>query len=219
MAVPLAKLLGISSPNPRGVVFAGADEISRMIAKTLHDEGHQVLLLDTQYDKVAQATLEGLPAIRANILSEYAEEEIDFAGIGQLIASTPNDGVNTLATKEFAHLFGRVNVWQLTPHDKDTHHSKAVASHMQGRHCYSQSPTFQDLERKVYQGHKIKKTTITDVFTLEDFHQVYGKDAPILFLDDASKGLRPAEADLVEIPAETIIYALVEPTENGKMTA
>jgi len=213
LAVPLAKILGISKPNPQGVVFAGADAPTRMIAKALHNDGHQVLLLDTQYEKIADAKIEGLPAIRANILSEYAEEEIDFAGIGQLIAATPNDGVNSLATKEFSHLFGRVNVWQISPHDKDSHHQKAAASHMRGRLCYSQAPTFQDLERKVYQGHVIKKTTITEVFTLSDFHEIHGKEAPILFLNDPVKGLRPAQADLTEITADTTIYALVSSQE------
>ncbi len=38
-----------------------------------------------------------IPVKRANILSEYVEEELDFTGIGQLLAATHHDEVNSLA--------------------------------------------------------------------------------------------------------------------------
>ena len=62
----------------------------------------------------------------------------------------------------------------------------------------------------------IKKTQITDVFTLEDFHLTHGKDAIVLFLHSEDRGLRPAAADLEKVPPATTLYALVPPndTEN-----
>jgi len=53
---------------------------SRMLAKSLQEDGHDVLMLDTNYSHIAAATCEGIPATRANILSEYVEEELDLAG-------------------------------------------------------------------------------------------------------------------------------------------
>ena len=44
---------------------------------------------------------------------------------------------------------------------------------------------------------------------IEHFHEVNGEDAIILFLHDEDKGLRPAAADLEDIPADTTIYSLV----------
>ena len=78
-AAPLAKRLGISKKNPMGILFAGAEPWARMIAKELIKEGHDVLMLDTNYSHVAAATMEGIPATRANILSEYVEEELDLS--------------------------------------------------------------------------------------------------------------------------------------------
>ena len=210
LAAPLARRLGLSHKNPDGILFAGADPWTVSVAKALHDDGHLVLLLDTRYQKIAAAKMEGLPAERANILSEYAEEEIDFGGLGHLVAATPNDEVNSLASQEFGHRFGKAKVWQITPGDNDFHHSKAVAHHMRGRLCFHNGPRFADLETFVRRGAVVKKTQLTDVFTLEDFHTTHGEDAIILFQHDEEKGLRPVSAEKSEITAPTTIYALVK---------
>lgn len=111
LAAPLARRLGLSDANPTGILFAGADPWIRVVAKGLVEEGHHCLLLDTRFENVAAARLDGLKAVRANILSEYAEEEIDLAGLGHLLAATPNNEVNSLAAREFQHRFGKSNVW------------------------------------------------------------------------------------------------------------
>jgi Trk K+ transport system NAD-binding subunit len=85
------------------------------------------MLLDTNYANVAAARMLGLDAHRANILSEFAEEELDFNGIGHLIAGTPNDEVNSMAAYKFIHHFTRSGVWQLSPTDRAGHHRKAAA--------------------------------------------------------------------------------------------
>ena len=211
LASPLAQRLGLSNRNARGVLFAGADAWTRLIAKTLLNDGHPVMLLDTRYENVAAARMMGLNAIRANILSEHVEENLEFPGITQLVAGTSNDEVNSLATGEFAHIFGKANVWQITPSDKDAHPSTSIASHRRGRICFSEEPTFQNLQNLAYHDGIIKKTLLTEIFTLENFHEVHGEEAVILFLHDEGKGLRPAAADLESIPPDTTIYSLVNP--------
>ncbi len=216
LAAPLARKLGLSHKNPDGILFAGADPWIVLVAKALHEEGHAVLLLDTRYQKIAAAKMEGLAAERANILSEYAEEEIDFGGLGHLIAATPNDEVNSLASREFSHRFGKANVWQLTPLDVDSHHSKTVANHMRGRFCFLGGPQLGRLETFVRRGGVVKKTQLTDVFTLEDFRNTHGDDAIILFQHDDEKGLRPVAAEAEDISEPTTVYALVkEPTPES----
>ena len=211
LASPLAQRLGLSNRNARGVLFAGADAWTRLIAKTLLNDGHPVMLLDTRYENVAAARMVGLNAIRANILSEHVEENLEFPGITQLVAGTSNDEVNSLASREFAHIFGKANVWQITPSDKDAHPSTSIASHRRGRICFSEEPTFQNLQNLAYHDGIIKKTLLTEIFTLENFHEVHGEEAVILFLHDEGKGLRPAAADLESIPPDTTIYSLVNP--------
>ena len=214
LASPLAQRLGLANRNARGVLFAGADGWTRLIAKALLNDGHPVMLLDTRYENVAAARMVGLNAIRANILSEHVEENLEFPGITQLVAGTPDDEVNSLATREFAHIFGKANVWQITPSDQDAHHTTTMASHRRGRICFTENPTSSRLQALARQDAIIKKTTLTDIFTLEHFHSTYGDDAVILFLHGEDKGLRPAAAELEDVPAGTTIYAIVRPAQS-----
>lgn len=222
LAVPLARSLGVAAATTRGVLFAGADKWTRLLAKALHDDGHPVLLLDTKYDNISSAKMAGLPAVRANILSEFAEESLELTGLGQLIAATPNDEVNTMAAQEFGHLFGRANCWQLTPNDSGGHHTKAVDPRQRARICFRGETKFRTLEALALQGAKVKKTNLTDVFTLADFFQTHGSEAHILFMNHPEKGLTPFDNSIKELPQGTIIYSLLpeeEPTPKKEQEA
>ncbi|MGB1937367.1 MAG: cation:proton antiporter [Akkermansiaceae bacterium] len=213
LSAPLARRLGLASHNPRGVLFAGAGQWVRLAAKALKEDGHDVLLLDTNYNNIARAKLEGLPAWRANILSEYVEDELELSGLGQLITTTPNDEVNSLAAHHFVHVFGSENVWQVAPLDDDGHHKTAVAAHMRGRICFPSRPQFRKLEHLAADGAVIKKTTITEQFTLDDFQKIYGTDHILLFYVTEDKGLQVAH-DQMKTPAPgTIVYAMIRPED------
>ena len=209
LAAPLARRLGLSDANPTGILFAGADPWIRVVAKGLVNEGHHCLLLDTRFEKVSTARLDGLQAVRANILSKYAEEEIDFAGLGHLVAATPNNEVNSLAAREFQHRFGKANVWQLTPADVDSHHQKAVANHMRGRFCFLGGPRFTELSSFVRRGAEMKSTLLTEVFTLEDFKTTHGENAIILFTETEDKKLSPVLSETEKIEGPITIHSLV----------
>jgi len=209
LSAPLARRLGLATKNPRGILFAGAGQWVRLAAKALKDDGHDVLLLDTNYDNIARAKLEGLPAHRANILSEYVEDELELTGLGQLVSSTPNDEINSLASHHFVHVFGSENVWQVAPMDDDSHHQTAVAAHMRGRICFPSRPQFNRLERFASEGAIIKKTTITEKFTLEDFQKMYGEDHILLFRVTEEKGLQVAYDEMKTPRPGTTIYAMI----------
>lgn len=211
IAAPLAQRLDLASPGAAGVLFAGADPWTRKIAAALVKDGHTVLLVDTNYGNIAAARMAGLPAIRANILSEYAEEELDYSGIGQLVAATPNDEVNSLASREFPHVFGREHVWQVAPQDKEAHHMTSIAAHRRGRICFTGEPTFRELQELDSRGATIRSTVLTDQFGFADFKRTHGDEAVILFLHDKAKGLRPAPPDLKEAGKGMTVYAFVAP--------
>jgi len=210
---PLARRLGLASENPRGVLFAGAGQWARLVAKALKDDGHHVLLLDTNYNNVARAKLDGLSAVRANILSEYVEDELDLTGLGQLITTTPNDEVNSLAAHHFIHVFGSENVWQVAPIDDDDHHQTAVASHLRGRICFPSRPQFNRLERFAAEGAVIKKTTITEQFTFEHFQKIYGEEHILLFRVTEDKGLEVAYDKMRTPSPGTTLYAMIRPQD------
>lgn len=213
LGAPLARRLGLASKNPRGILFAGAGRWAQLAARALKDDGHDVLLLDTNYDNIARAKLLGLPAMRANILSEYVEDELDLPGLGQLIATTPNDEVNSLAAQDFIHIFDSRNVWQVAPSDDGAHHRNAAAKHKRGRICFPGRPKFKQLETFAAQGAVIKQTTLTEKFTFQDFEQVYGPEHILLFYINEDKGLRIAHDQMREPGAGTTLYAMIRPED------
>jgi NhaP-type Na+/H+ or K+/H+ antiporter len=214
LASPIANKLGIASKNPRGILFAGADGWIRKISKALLDDGHEVLLLDTNYSNVAAATIDGTPAKRANILSEYVEEELDFAGLGQLIAGTHNDEVNSLAASEFTHIFGSADVWQVAPLDDKAHHTTAVAARMRGRIIFPGRPNHKILSRLSADGMEVKTTKLSEQFTYQDFLASY-PDAILMFIDSPEKGLRPAFDEMKDPGVSSTLYAFTQPNKDN----
>ncbi len=210
-AAPLARRLGLASKNSNGILFAGADVWSRLAAKSLQDEGHRVLLVDTNFSNVAAAKMLGLEAHRANILSDFVELDLNLNGIGHLVAGTANDEVNSMAAYKFIHQFSRAGVWQLAPSDRNGHSKKAATDDLRSRICFAGGPTFDDIAEAVAAGAVVKKTQITDVFDYAKFLETNPK-AIVMFLQDG-RGLRPAPAGLSKVTSGTAIYMLV-PTSD-----
>lgn len=208
-AVPLARLLGVSSSSAPGILFAGADKWARLLAEALRKDGVEVLMLDTNFSNVTKAKMLGINAVRANILSQYAEDEIDFTGLGIFIAGTPNDEVNSLAVKELSSEFSSANVWQLAPQDDDAPRSTAVSHHMRGRILFTGRPRHERLERLVAEGWQVKSTQITQQFKLENFYGMYGSEAILLCFRGGDGKTRPVGEELRSVPIGSTIYSLV----------
>lgn len=201
----LARLLGLAAPNPQGILFAGASAPVRKIAKAVHEEGFQVLLVDTNYQNVSAARQDGLPTVCASVLSEFVDEEVDLGGLGRMMAMTSNDDLNRLASLEFAADFGRANVYQLPPHRREPGHRRTTSTaHIEGRSLFGGSWNYEQLEHQLESGGKLKKTNITDAFTYEDYLIRYGLSATVLFvitssgkLEIVSDGISPKSGDVV----------------------
>jgi len=112
-AKPLADRLGISNPEPNGILFFGANEIALILAKALQAESIKVLLSDTSWRNVSQARRAGFDAYHGNPTSGHAEENLDLQGIGNLIAVSSNRDANALAGIHFRSEFGSNAVFTL----------------------------------------------------------------------------------------------------------
>lgn len=194
LAGPLARWLGLADSNPQGVLFAGADPWVRSLAKLLQEAEVQVLLVDTNYSHVAEARMQGLPAHCASILSEFVEEEMDLSGLGRLLAVTPDEQVNALAVHEMAHIFGRRNVYQISP-DSSGSGRRSVGEHLRGRLLFHEGLGSAQLTKRLLEGSVVKKTTLGDEFDYEDFQQMYGEAAVVLFIIDVKQNLRVCAAN------------------------
>jgi hypothetical protein len=208
----LARRLRLADPNPQGILFASAEPEIRAIAGQVQDAGFSVLLVDTNYANVAAASMAAIPAECASILSEHVRERLDLGGIGRLLAMTANDEVNSLAVREFAEPFGRVNVYQLSPRDKGSGKRTSISEHLHGRLLFDDRLKHDALISRFAQGNQVKTTKLTDEFTFKDFRTRYGDSAIVLFVIDEAKKLEVCTtAAVVKAEAGQTIIALVEP--------
>lgn len=214
-AGPLAGWLKIADPDPQGILFAGADPFIREIAKAVQDAGFSVLLVDRNRDKIALARMAGLPTVCADIVSEYAREEIEFGGIGRFLAMTPNDEVNALAALQFAEVFGRSDVYQLATAGEAASDRKPMPARLRGRPLFGPKMTYGELARRFAKGAKAKSTPLTEEFGETDFRRQYGESAIVLFVITESKELLVNTADSqAALRAGRTVISLVDSTEN-----
>ena len=115
LAGPAARGLGLAEAQADGLLIAGAHAPARGLAAQLRDRGVKTVLIDTDPYNVTRAIAAGLTARRMNVLAEDAINNLDLRGIGRMLAFTSNDEVNALATARYARVFGRREVFQLTP--------------------------------------------------------------------------------------------------------
>jgi len=205
---PLARWLGLSGENPQGILFAGASPVVRAIALAVQEESLPVLLVDTNPRNNASARMAGLPISYASIGSEFVQEEIDLGGIGRLLAMTPNDEVNTLAAMGFAERFGRAEVYQIAAAEASS--GRIESAYHRGRTLFDKPITIEELEARFAAGATIKKTVLSDDFTLDDFLARYGKSALLLFcLEDGNLTVATNEKEMLPKPGQKLV-ALVD---------
>lgn len=172
-AKPVARALGVAGADPTGFLLVGAYPFARDLALTLQEAGVSVTLADTNRENVTQARLMGLRSHYGSPLSERTGEELNLEGVGALIALTPNDEANALAAGKFAKDFGRANVYQLAPDRPDSR--TRLADDATGRSAFSaldgEAITFAALQRRYQAGAKVRRTKLTDSYSLDDYRR------------------------------------------------
>jgi NhaP-type Na+/H+ or K+/H+ antiporter len=215
---PLARRFNLASPNPQGVLFAGASPLVREIAVAVKEEGFPVAVVDTNHENAAAARMAGLSVHFASIGSEFVRDEIDLSDIGRLLAMTPNDEVNTLAAMEFAEHFGRAGVYQLAAAEPTSQRRDRVAAYRRGRTLFRRDACYEFLAAHHAAGAKIKKTQLSADFSFDDFVARHGPSAIVLFLVDPSgKLIVMTTDDMSSLKSYPKVIALIDPAEAAKL--
>ncbi|MEM6688918.1 MAG: sodium:proton antiporter [Planctomycetota bacterium] len=205
-AAPIAKWLGLADDRNSGLLIAGADTWVIDLAQAFHDEKIPVVVVDTNYAKISQAKQRGLNALCMNVLNEVARDELPLAGVGNFLAMTSNDEVNSLMTREFRSQFGRSNTYQLSFNAKNLSGRRGLTKHLMGRELFDSDHKFTTMRELHQMGGKFKATKLSDEFTFEDFSDRYKESAiPIAIVNDelevtlgtVDKPLQPGAGDTV----------------------
>lgn len=226
-AAPLGRWLGVAQPNPQGVLIVGAHAWARNIASTLQDKGFQVLLIDNNREHIRNASLEGLAATYASILSEFVHDDIEMSGLGRLVALTSNDEVNSLAALHFSEIFGRSEVYQLAPKESESNRKESVSMPLRGRLLFDSQKTYTDLDRCFRSEAVIKVAQLTKDFDLDQYRELHDGEVIPMFLITEEDKLKVFSTDnkLVPQPGDSLISLVtLKPTasksavSNGKQS-
>ncbi|MEM7698558.1 MAG: cation:proton antiporter, partial [Verrucomicrobiota bacterium] len=210
-SAPLARWLGVAMKNPQGILFVGIRSWTVDLAKAIQEAGFRVLMVDSNYEATRVARMAGVPAENANILSDYAAEELDLVGIRSLVAATPNDQVNALACINLGHSLGPSSVFQLKPADGDASNRISTSDDLGGRLFGLNAPSSEKILELEESGAVVKVTRLTEDFDFDAYRERYGESSCVLFtigesrLDVAYPGSsQPSVGD-------TLVSLVVEP--------
>ncbi len=126
----VANGLGVVRKEPTGILFVGANELARKIAKKLEELGLDIILVDTSVPNIKSARKSGLQALEANVLSDSIFEEVDLSRVGRLAAVTSNSGLNELACRWFENELGEKNVLRLASKEEAENHNVALSKNV-----------------------------------------------------------------------------------------
>lgn len=159
---PLADKLGISNPEPNGVLFLGANEIALQLADALRKHSIKVLLCDTSWRSVRSARQQGFEAYHGNPTSGHASENLDLQGIGNLLAVSSNRDTNALAGMHFRQEFGSNAVFTLEGASEDAQFERFdTANRNRGNPLFDASLSHSRLAKRLRNG-QIRHISIPD---------------------------------------------------------
>ncbi|PSW74314.1 sodium:proton antiporter [Photobacterium sp. GB-50] len=173
-ARPMAKLLGVAEPSPKGFIIVGANDVARTIALALKKYDCRVVVTDSNWDYIRAARMAGLETYYGNAVSSHADEYLDVIGIGHLLALTPDKHFNAVAAMHFESDFGSRNVFRLNGRRHNSGLEKHSASQAHnGAALFGEDISYKKLASLINQGGEIKHTKLSDNFTLEDYYAQY----------------------------------------------
>jgi NhaP-type Na+/H+ or K+/H+ antiporter len=217
LAAPtVAYRLGVATPNPQGILFAGASSWTRELAAVLKDRGYRTLLVDTNHTNVRAARMAGLPAMRMSILADYALDELDLGGIGRFFAVTPNDWINTLAVQRFAGVFGRRACYQLAA-GREAPAQAEQHRHLHGRRLFGDELTFATIAQRMANGATIKVTPLTAEFRMEEFRSHYADAVLLLLIAESGRIIVSTQGEPLKPQPGHLLVSLVN-GPRAKMT-
>lgn len=170
----LARLLRVSEPDNKGALIVGSNPVSITIAKALKDLDIQSVICDNYWDSLSTARMEGLNTYYGNPISNHAELYLDRSGLGYALGLSYDRERNSTAALRFREEFGQKNVYCLaspgmTSLGKGSDEKHHISEHYKGRTLFGGDVTYGVLAGMISRGATIRKTTLTESYTYDDW--------------------------------------------------
>lgn len=183
------KLLGVISPEPKGVLIVGASRAAIFYAKALHAAGHKVMVASPSWGGVSQARMAGIPVFYGSAVSNYADRHLDLTGIGNLLAMSYQPGLNELACVKYRYEFGRDSVFTIRQYAESGHEKHQISGEAGGRVLFGGQRSVDELGEVLHAGGEVKTTEITENYSYAEYREKH-PDRIILFISDADGNIR-----------------------------
>lgn len=217
-AAPLAKLLNVAEPEPKGFLIVGAGNVARAIGKALQDREYKVLLTDSNWENIRTARMEGLPVYYGNPISEHADTHLDLVGIGRLLAMSGRANFDALAIMRFKSEFGSNNLYQLqTSQEQATTEKHNISTRHQGHQLFGKDISHAMLASWLRAGAELHTTQLSESFGFDEYLDKYHDRCIPLFALDSNMELSVFTADQQPEPgAGWTIVSLIAPENSGQ---
>ncbi|HIF9108413.1 TPA: cation:proton antiporter [Photobacterium damselae] len=180
-ARPMAKLLKVAEPSPRGFLIVGANDVARTIGIELKKYDCRVVMTDSNWDYIRNARMAGLDTYYGNPVSSHADEYLNLIGVGKVLAMTPDKHLNVVACMHFMNDFGERSVYSLYGNRSNSNFNEKhyAAQERHGLTLFNQDVSYKKLASFINQGAEVRHTKISEAFSLEDYYEQY-KTAQII---------------------------------------
>ncbi len=191
----VAKLLDVAEPEATGVLIVGANPVGLMYATALKDAGREVRVADSHWSGIRNARMKGLPVFYGSPVSVYAEDNLDMTGLGTLLATSRQPGLNELSCVRYSRDFGRDHVFVVGNELESDHEKHSVSGEISGRVLFGGSLTTDDLVERIRGGATTRSTELTDEFDFDAYQDRYPDSLLIFAIDDAGQIRFPVSDD------------------------
>jgi NhaP-type Na+/H+ or K+/H+ antiporter len=211
----VATRLGVAEPEPKGFLIVGSNSLARSIAKALSKHDVRVLLADTSWNNVRAAMMDNLPTFYGNVVSEYADRQLDLVGIGQLLALSGVREENALAAMRYRTEFGSANIYSLQVESEKEGDTKTGKPPV-GKVAFGADVSFTQLSAMLGEGAEIRSTGLTDEFGFDKYSEKYSHSAvPLFAISPRGKlNVYTAGVELNPTAGWTIVSLVAEPENN-----
>ncbi len=213
----IAVWLRVAEPEPDGVLVFGSDNVARTVAAALKKAEFHVLVVDDDWDGIRAARMAGLETFFGSPTSQFADNHMDLAGIGCLLAMSTRREMNTLAVVHYRPEFGRANVFRLRNlAERERHDRRSFADPLMAPALFSDDIIHARLAELIAAGWQTKSTGLTETFDRSHFIAEYGEESILMFgIDERGKlHVASSQRKLEPKPGWTVI-ALVPPEQKS----
>ncbi|MBV1915243.1 MAG: sodium:proton antiporter [Pseudomonadales bacterium] len=210
-ARPIARLLGVAEEEARGVLIIGSNGFSRAVGLALQGLDYRVKIIDSSWDAIKEARMDGLDTYYGNPVSAHADHYLDLVGIGSVFAMSRRPALNTLACMKYADEFSKQQVFTLrNAEEKDESGLTRISRTYRTTRLFGADITSQKLNSLLGQGGEIKVTTLSEEFDFEAYRALYGNSPVLLMAIDPKQHIHPfTEDNGLKAVADWTLIALI----------